>query len=423
MPKVLKAYNTDYKIAVQQSGTITLDTGLQTGTVVVTGNLEVRGETATVNTTDLSIEDNIILLSSGTQGSGLPSSVGFSSGIEIERGSLPNARWIFDEQVSWTLGGTSGTGTFYADAGGQKLPLNTPGIVAQGDFYIDAGAGVISVTNTPDYEEKVFNYNNGVIEPDANGRIVIDDDNIPNAKAIKDYIDYNFVNRSRSFVSEGDTVLETIDEFHPLENIISINPEGNNTTVIETAGPHRFVESDTVDIAGIQANGDPVENLNSTNIGIIEIINQFLVRLDIDVTSGDVNNYISNSGTISKTNFEESRIKFQVQGSDVANLYNNRFDIAGIEIKDTQISTTESNADLTIKTPGVGSVKIDDILELTTIPYDDDLSQIPVAPQQGVKLYSSNPGIGKTGLYYVNSSRTNDEIVGKNRSLLFSMLF
>lgn len=423
MPKVLRAYNTDYKIASRESGTITLDTGLNTGTVVVTGNLEVQGETATVNTTDLTIEDNIIVLSSGTEGSGLPSSVGFSSGIEIDRGSLPNARWIFDEQISWTLGGTSGTGTFYAEAGGQKLPLNTPGIVAQGDFYVDTGAGVISVTNTPDYEEKIFNYSNGVITPDINGRLIIDDDNIPNAKAVKDYIDYNFNNRPQAFIAEGNTIVETVDESHPLQSIVSINLDGNNTTIIQTKEAHGFVQSDTVDIFGIQANGDPIENLNATDIGIIEIINQFVIRLDIDVENGDIGNYISNSGTIRKTVFEESRVKFQVDESNIANLYNNRFDIADLEIKDTQISTIESNADLLLKAEGVGSVKIDDVLEITEIPYDEDSSQPPVSPEEGIKLYSSNQGSGKTGLFYVNKNNDNDEIVSKNRSLLFSMLF
>ena len=423
MPKVLKSYSSNYKIGVIDEGTITLDTGDRVGTVVITGNLEVQGDSTTIDTTQLSIEDNIIVLSSGTQGSGLPSSVNFQSGIEIERGSLPDARWIFDEQISWTLGGLSGQGTFYAQAGSQKLPINTPGIVAQGDFYIDTGNGVISVTNTPDYEEKIFNYENGNISPNSNGIFIIDDDNIPNTKAVKDYIDYNFENRFQSTISEGNTEVETVDENHDLLDIVSVNADSNNSTVIQTRGPHGFLETDTVDISGIQANGDPLESLNGTNISVIEVINSFVVRLDTVVQGSDVSNYVEDSGTIAKSSFEESSIKFTVQGNNIADIYENRFDIDGLELKGTGISTTESNSDLTLKSSGEGSVKIDDILEITAAPYDDDILPSPLAPQEGIKLFSKQSGTGKTGLYYVNSNNTTDEIVSKNRSLLFSMLF
>jgi len=363
------------------------------------------------------------VLSAGTVGAGLPSSVNFQSGIEIDRGSLPDARWIFDEQISWTLGGLSGQGTFYAEAGSQKLPLNTPGIVAQGDFYIDTGNGVISVTNTPDYEEKIFNYNNGVIEPSSNGTFIIDDDNIPNTKAVKDFIDFNFENRVQSSLGEGDTEVEAIDEFHPLLDIIAVNPDDNNTTVVQTSGPHGFLETDTVDISGIQANGDPLESLNGTNIAVIEVINSFVVRLDTTVQGANVSNYIEDSGTIAKSSFEESRIKFTVQGNNIADIYENRFDVDGLELKGTSISTIESNSDLTLKSSGEGSVKIDDILEITSAPYDDDTLPAPIAPQEGIKLFSKEQSTGKTGLYYVNNNNTTDEIVSKNRSLLYSMLF
>jgi len=424
MPKVLKSYSSNYKIGVIDEGTITLDTGDRVGTVVITGNLEVQGDSTTIDTTQLSIEDNIIVLSSGTVGSGLPSTVNFQSGIEIERGSLPDVRWIFDEQISWTLGGLSGQGTFYAEEGegGQKLPLNTPGIIAQGNFYIDTSNGVVSVTNTPNYEEKIFNYQNGGVQPTAAGTFIIDDDNIPNTKAVTDYIDYNFANRFQTTIAEGNTEVKTIDDSHALLDIVSVDSSGSST-VIETQGPHGFTVSDTVDISGIQANGDPLESLNATNINVIEFLTPFRVRIDIGVIGADVSNYVSNSGTISKSTIDENRITFTVQGNNIADIYENRINIDGIEIKGTEISTTESNSDLILKSSGVGSVKVDDVLEISASPYDDDILSLPTAPAEGIKLFSKQPGTGKTGLYYVNNSNAIDEIVSKNRSLLFSMLF
>ena len=46
--KVLALPNSDYKIKAKESGTITLDTGLGLGSVVVTGDLTVTGNTTTV---------------------------------------------------------------------------------------------------------------------------------------------------------------------------------------------------------------------------------------------------------------------------------------------------------------------------------------------------------------------------------------
>ena len=49
MSKILRVGNGDYKILVKQGGSITLDTTDnaldKTGTVVVTGNLEIKGTT------------------------------------------------------------------------------------------------------------------------------------------------------------------------------------------------------------------------------------------------------------------------------------------------------------------------------------------------------------------------------------------
>jgi len=110
MSKVIKVYNSNYKVAVQSGGTITLDTGPTVGNTVITGNLEVQGTTTTVDSTVTTIADNIITLSQGTTGNGIPASVGYVSGIEVDRGTLQNGRWLFDEQISWAVGGATNIG-------------------------------------------------------------------------------------------------------------------------------------------------------------------------------------------------------------------------------------------------------------------------------------------------------------------------
>ena len=70
------------------------------------------------------------------------------------------------------------------------------------------------------------------------------------------------------------------------------------------------------------------------------------------------------------------------------------------------IETTVSSADLVLSAPGTGSVVVDDQLQILSTPSSDDASVDPSAPTDGAKLYVKAPGVGKTGIYYVNSSST-----------------
>ena len=64
------------------------------GNTTVTGNLTVNGTTTSIDTTNLEIEDNIVVLNKNQTGN--PAS-GLQSGIEVERGDKSNARLFFDE--------------------------------------------------------------------------------------------------------------------------------------------------------------------------------------------------------------------------------------------------------------------------------------------------------------------------------------
>ncbi len=60
--KVVRVSQGNYKIKVEDGGAITLDTGVEQGTVYITGNLVVDGQTTYLNVVDMQVEDNIILL-------------------------------------------------------------------------------------------------------------------------------------------------------------------------------------------------------------------------------------------------------------------------------------------------------------------------------------------------------------------------
>jgi hypothetical protein len=84
---------------------ITLDTDF----VIITGNLNVRGNTTVINSNIQTISDNILTLNSGETGNGV-STLGTTSGIEIDRGSAAggNVQLIWNESTStWQVSGMS----------------------------------------------------------------------------------------------------------------------------------------------------------------------------------------------------------------------------------------------------------------------------------------------------------------------------
>lgn len=70
--------------------------------IVITGNLTVTGTTTTVNTEEINLADNIILLNSNLSAESGPTQ---NAGIEINRGSSLNVSFTWDESSDyWTTG-------------------------------------------------------------------------------------------------------------------------------------------------------------------------------------------------------------------------------------------------------------------------------------------------------------------------------
>ena len=124
---------------------------LKATNLTIDGNLVVTGTTASVESTNSTLKDNIIVLNQGEAGAGVTL---VNAGLEIDRGTEDNAQLVWDEVTdkwqlkvgttvtdtltgSWT--GLSDTpGTFTADkfvkvnAGGTALEfIDNPGLPAQ----------------------------------------------------------------------------------------------------------------------------------------------------------------------------------------------------------------------------------------------------------------------------------------------------
>ena len=220
--KVVNVSAGDYRVNVQSGGTITLNTGSQAGTVVITGDLLVAGNTTTVESETMTVKDNIITINSGEASAGVNAALGYQAGIAIDRGSLPDTFILFDEQVNHlNAAGNSTQGTFnFVNSSSGLVGIQTPSINTEGQnlYLINSGTGYVTVTGTSNYERQILSYAawDAVGNPRpvyAAGVIALpaDEDGLVNTQALEDYVDAKLYAFSDTNILEGDTSVEVFD--------------------------------------------------------------------------------------------------------------------------------------------------------------------------------------------------------------------
>lgn len=116
------------------SGTLTLaNSDVTFSNLTVSGDLIVSGNTTTLNTANLNVEDNFILLNSGETGS--PT---LNSGFEIERGTSTNVIIRWNETIDkWQF---TNDGTNYTDfgAGGAAVSDTPPSFPEVGSLWFES---------------------------------------------------------------------------------------------------------------------------------------------------------------------------------------------------------------------------------------------------------------------------------------------
>ena len=327
MSKFIKTSSDDLTLKTASGGTINLETGTGVGLVSISGDLRVSGTTTTVNSTEVTVADNIIELNTGeTSGS---VTLG-SAGLRIDRtyvGSTPPAGegdvfWAYHDDTPDPI---NGRGLWRArHDGGDFVGIATNHISTSGTdlTLINAVSGVVTVGTSSAYESRVT-----------------DPNHMPNKKYVDD-----------SIVTAFATVL-----------------------------------------------------LPQIGDGILDV-------------SGIVVSDNENSGV-------DSVIDFSIDGNIISSVFADRWEFDEIRIAGTVIETLSSNQDLILRAPGTGNVRIDDTVHINSVPGDDDIILEPPVPTDGAKIYVSDQYTGKSGIYFVNQNNNRDELVSKNRALLFGMLF
>lgn len=195
--------NGNYKIKTSLGGQIILDTGPTIGQVTITGDLIVKGNTTigdvtNVDVVDMKVEDNILTLNSGETGVGVTLQY---SGIEIDRGQVDKASFVFDESTNTWLLATGQNGSYnFNDNNSLKLSnliftdtSDPEGVDVQVRSVSGPGTGVLRIVGVVDYEDNVVN-----------------DDDIPN----KRYVDRRIIERPAFQIIRDDSkvLVEDIDE-------------------------------------------------------------------------------------------------------------------------------------------------------------------------------------------------------------------
>jgi hypothetical protein len=135
-------------------------------------------------------------------------------------------------------------------------------------------------------------------------------------------------------------------------------------------------------------------------------------------TGGSLAYYQAATGyPISYDGASESGVGFLVDGTLTATFYRNRVVLQSLEIIDSEIRHDSSNENIFINTNGTGKLQTNYAIQL------DNNAVSPAIVTGSHVIYSKPESTGKSGIYFVNTENTRDELVSKNRALLFSMLF
>ena len=275
MSRIVKVSNGDYRLQVQAGGNIIFDTTgtvpNQTtfGTVTIWGNLDIKGVTNTIESTNTQIKDNIIQLNYGQTGSDIGNGSGTqTSGIEIERCTYSAAQWVFKETVShWDAStNTQKTGTWVGQTADNALSaaqLTT--IVGSGVYNLTldmmGGNGIVSVANSLNYENRVLN-----------------DNDIPNKKYVNQYV----------AAVNGQAIVSSI--FYPIAGTVDTSVATTATTINMSVGSTvvAVVSAGGLTVSNINISGDTISDTSSNNLVLTATNNNVEVNAVLNIDNQSV---------------------------------------------------------------------------------------------------------------------------------------
>ena len=470
MAEVLQTSN-DYTIKVRDNGEIKLDVGPSNGTGVVrvTAGLIVEGQTTTVNSQELAVQDNMITLNNGETGNGITLNV---SGIEIDRGfSAPNVRnsyavFRFNESNdTWEIVDRD-TSARFTNSALRVTNIRTDSFTDGGDLtLIGSGTGVVKVDGTTDYHLNVSGDDdipnkrfldiainnrqpNNKIQRDDTYVIAQDVDGGATADAVMKIGSFTINNDGQGYQALDELVVDEGTRARDARfRIDTVDGAGRILTITMldhgrfTALPaSRFnVQTTTNSIGGSgatfdfdysigevvitnkgndydSANVNFVDNGGTQRVGtataVIDLVPASVTFRQLEsVTITDGGSYFDIPGvTFSagvNASLTESQVQVVVENTPVATFYSNRVQLGDLEFLGNEITNNTTNSNIVLRTQGTASVEIPRALQ-----YNITGEVVPYISGASL-LYgvldesvSAQQTVGGTGLFFNNSKQT-----------------
>ena len=152
---------------------------IYTDNMTIHGNVKIIGTSANVYVANSTIEDNTIVVNNGETGAGVTAG---TSGMEISRGSLQNAKWLFTESSTYFSGTINGTLVNIRAA----TPVNGSDVVTK-DFLLTSGAIANGTNRTIQYNNSNVLAGDDQFSYYSNGNVVVGNTLIANNATIGTY--------------------------------------------------------------------------------------------------------------------------------------------------------------------------------------------------------------------------------------------
>jgi hypothetical protein len=411
MSKVVRVQTGNYKIITAPGGTITLDTGGETGTVVITGDLIVNGNTTTIESETLTVKDNIIYINEGETGSGVVS-LGPTSGLQIDRGQETDVSFLWDERIgSFVLVDASYVNP-QDSLHSYALSLGVRSIVTGGSNLTliganlgsaDAEEGVVDVVGTIDYERKVLNYDllNSyfeIINVGRVGNLVTIEVNQPHGLLSGSYVYVNCYPLPQINTGTDSVEITRISDTVFTYILVGSNINPSRSFFPGFAGTVRPVNF---------RNDDYIPNMKAVADYTASALTSFATN---KIQQGDSRIIVTDNDIPDENgNFSQvSEIRFDINSANQVIINNLGLSVDNIQIDNNTIKNKNLSLD---------KILFDSVLELKVKPGD------PGVEPGYVSLYSKPiPGTGGTGLFFVNTEGTRDELISKTKALLYSLI-
>ena len=407
MSRIIKIGQSNYTVQVQSGGTITLDTGSKTGQVYVSGDLIVEGNTTTVESSTLTIKDNVIYLNTGETGNGV--TLG-SAGIQIDRGSYQDAIFTYDETIAG-YNSTAYSATATASSGSLITLNTTNGLTLNAKIQFLGVVTDTGLTAGTDYYIKTIGSG-----PTAN-RITVSTS--LNGATYTGVLTKTGLSLTVNILAQfGTWVLKTADgalNNLALKGIVTDSTTNFTFDMRNSSNVLRLVNAPNYEAYVLLDNDIPnkkwINDYVAATGGIADV-----TRIKFPLTGTPLTQAIADSTTIqfqiNSGGFLITKAYFSATGLTVNDININQTSITGVGSDNLKLTTLNNTS----------FVEIQKVLELT-----DQAAMETVVDAGKTKLYSRSDLVGlsdtpgRTGIFFKNAIG-GDELVSKNRAVLLSIL-